>query len=73
MAQVEIAPAARPVSARAAINSGNVRVREAAQLGFKRCILPHANLDPADRPLADGGCELTGVGTVSEALDALLV
>ena len=55
------------------ITQAALRVREAAQLGFKRCILPRANIDPADRTLADGGCELTGVSTVAEALDALLV
>ena len=55
------------------ITQAGLRVREAAQLGFKRCILPRANIDPADRALRDGGCELTGVGTVAEALDALLV
>ena len=54
------------------ITQASLRVREAAQLGFKRCILPRANIDPADRTLADGGCELTGVSTVAEALDALL-
>jgi DNA repair protein RadA/Sms len=46
-----------------------LRVREAAQMGFRRCILPEANLDPAAPP-AD--CELVGVRTIGEALDALL-
>ncbi len=55
------------------ITRASLRVREAAQLGFRRCILPRANLDPSDRMLADGGCELLPVSTVSEALDALLV
>jgi hypothetical protein len=35
--------------------------------------LPRANIDPADRSLSDGGCELVPVGAVTEALDALLV
>jgi len=48
-------------------------VREAAQLGFSRCIMPRANLDPSDRSLAEGGCELIAVASVPEALDALLV
>ena len=48
-----------------------LRVREAAQMGFRRCIMPEANIDPADRQLA-GACELVGVRTVGEALDALL-
>lgn len=50
-----------------------LRVREAAQLGFERCVLPAANLDPSDRALNDGDCQLVAVRTVSEALDALLV
>jgi DNA repair protein RadA/Sms len=54
------------------ISQAALRVREAAQLGFKRCILPRANLDPADRTLAEGGCELIAVSSVPEALDALL-
>ena len=48
-----------------------LRVREAAQMGFKRCIMPEANIDPADRQLAKD-CELVGVRTVGEALDELL-
>ena len=45
-----------------------LRIREAAQLGFSRVVLPVANvdrLDPAD-------CELIGVRTVGEALDQLI-
>jgi DNA repair protein RadA/Sms len=49
-----------------------LRVREAAQLGFKRCVVPRANLDPADRALADAPCELVGVGGLGEALEVLL-
>jgi DNA repair protein RadA/Sms len=48
-----------------------LRVKEAAQMGFRRCVLPEANIDPADRQLA-GSCELVPVRTVGEALDALL-
>ena len=51
-------------------------VREAAQMGFRRCIMPEANIDPMRRPSgrrrSDGDCELVGVRTVGEALDALL-
>jgi DNA repair protein RadA/Sms len=54
-------------------SQAGLRVREAAQLGFRRCVLPRANLDPADRTLADGGCELVGVSSLGEALDALIV
>jgi hypothetical protein len=40
-------------------------------MGFRRCVMPEANIDPADRQLA-GSCELVAVRTVGEALDALL-
>jgi DNA repair protein RadA/Sms len=46
------------------------RAREAAQMGFSRCILPRGNIDPRDPPPSDS-CELVGVATVSDALDAL--
>ena len=48
------------------------RVREAAQMGFRRCIMPEANIDPADRSQGGDGCELVGVRTVKEALEALV-
>jgi DNA repair protein RadA/Sms len=54
-----------------AITQAGLRVREAAQMGFTRCIMPEANIDPADRQLAKD-CELVGVRTVGEALDELL-
>src|SRR5438067_9732740 len=54
------------------ITQAALRVREAAQMGFKRCIMPDANIDPADRGTLGGDCELIGVRTVGEALDALL-
>ena len=40
-------------------------------MGFRRCIMPDANIDPTDRRGLDA-CELVGVRTVGEALDALL-
>jgi DNA repair protein RadA/Sms len=54
-----------------AITQPALRVREAARMGFERCIVPHAN---ADLPKADcpSTCELVGVRTVDEALQALL-
>src|SRR5471030_465802 len=55
-----------------AISQAALRVREAAQMGFRRCIMPEANIDPADRGQLAGECELVGVRTVGEALDALL-
>jgi DNA repair protein RadA/Sms len=53
------------------ISQASLRVREAAQMGFRRCVMPEANIDPADRPPA-GACELVPVRSVGEALDALL-
>ena len=49
-----------------------LRVKEAAQMGFSRVVLPAGNLDPADNTQADGRCELVGVRTVGEALDQLI-
>src|SRR3954464_8278799 len=53
------------------ITQAGLRVREAAQMGFTRCIMPEANIDPSDRQGAKD-CELVGVRTVGEALDELL-
>jgi DNA repair protein RadA/Sms len=53
------------------ITQASLRVREAAQMGFERCIMPEANIDPSDRSLR-GECELVGVRTLGEALDAAL-
>jgi DNA repair protein RadA/Sms len=46
-----------------------LRVREAAHMGFSRCVLPPGACSPVD---AAGGIELVEVKTVGEALDALL-
>jgi DNA repair protein RadA/Sms len=62
------------------ITQAALRVREAAQMGFRRCVMPEANLDPtvrlkasgSDGSTEDGDCEQIGVRTVGEALDALL-
>jgi DNA repair protein RadA/Sms len=68
------------------VSQAPLRIREAAQMGFRRCIMPEANIDPGLRQPeaavssakgADGGqfageCELVGVRTVAQALDALL-
>ena len=56
-----------------AVAQASRRVREAAQMGFTRCVMPAANLDPADPALSGTGCELVGVRTVQEALEHLLV
>jgi len=52
------------------ITQASLRIREAAQMGFTRCLVPEANIDPSDRASA-GTCELVGVRTVGEALDQL--
>jgi DNA repair protein RadA/Sms len=50
-------------------SQGALRVREAGQMGFTRCILPHGNCAEEDTP---EGCELIPVKTVGEALDHLM-
>jgi DNA repair protein RadA/Sms len=52
------------------IAQASLRVREAAQMGFRQCIMPEANIEPDAR--AEGECQLIGVRSVGEALDALL-
>jgi DNA repair protein RadA/Sms len=51
------------------ITQAALRVREATQMGFTRCIMPEANVQ-SDRPGPDAACELIGVRTIGEALDA---
>jgi DNA repair protein RadA/Sms len=46
-----------------------LRLREAAQLGFTRCVIPEGNLGQSDAP---PGLDVIGVKTVGEALDALM-
>jgi len=64
------------------ITQASLRVREATQMGFHRLVMPEANLERRDESegavAADdpgrskvGECELLGVRTVGEALDAL--
>jgi DNA repair protein RadA/Sms len=48
---------------------GPLRVREAAQMGFTRCVLPPGSCSKVDLP---GAIELVEVRTVSEGLDALM-
>ena len=45
-----------------------LRVREAAQMGFARVVMPAANVDG----LQVAGCELVGVRSVGDALDRLM-
>jgi DNA repair protein RadA/Sms len=53
-----------------AVSQAELRIREAAKMGFRRCVLPARNmakLDPID------GVELLGVREVREALNAVLL
>lgn len=54
------------------ITQAALRVREAAQMGFIRCVMPRANVDPADPGLGGDRCERIGVRSVEEALEALI-
>ena len=47
----------------------SLRVREAAQMGFNRVVMPEANVVPAEAPR---GCELVGIKSVAEALDQMM-
>jgi predicted ATP-dependent serine protease len=49
-----------------------LRVREAAQMGFTRLIVPAANADPATIGRSDVEFEVIGVRTLGEALDHLI-
>ena len=49
------------------VSRAGLRIKEAAQLGFKRCVLPDINL--IEGP---SGCELVGVSNLEEALGALI-
>jgi len=51
------------------ISQAALRVREAAQMGFTRCIVPHGNCAREDVP---SGLQLIEVKTVSEAIDQLM-
>src|SRR5690349_17419960 len=46
-----------------------LRIREAAQMGFTRIIVPEANQAPDDVP---SGCDMVAVRNVGEALDQLM-
>ena len=46
-----------------------LRIREAAQMAFTRCIVPAGNAGP---DTGDLGCEVVGVTTVAEALDEII-
>jgi DNA repair protein RadA/Sms len=50
-------------------SQGALRLREAAQMGFTRVIVPFGNCAPDEAP---EGCEVVPVKTVGEALDQLM-
>jgi len=50
------------------VQSGQERLREAAKHGFKRAIVPKANVA---KKLAIPGIEILGVQSLQEALEAL--
>jgi len=51
-----------------AVSQAELRIREAAKMGFRRCLLPERNLAKLD-PIQ--GMEVVGVREVGEALDAV--
>jgi DNA repair protein RadA/Sms len=51
-----------------AVSRPELRVKEAARLGFNRCVLPAGNLKNLDEPK---GIKLIGVRSATEALEAL--
>jgi DNA repair protein RadA/Sms len=52
-----------------AISQAELRIREAAKMGFRRCLLPERNLAKVEKV---DGIELIGIREVGEALDAVL-
>jgi DNA repair protein RadA/Sms len=52
-----------------AVSQAELRIREAAKMGFKRCVLPERNLMKIE-PI--GGIDLVGIHEVGEALDGIL-
>ena len=48
-----------------------LRLKDAAKLGFSRCILPAANVEKLDKAAGLGKMELIGVRTVEEAMERL--
>ena len=51
------------------VSQAALRVREAAQMGFTRCVLPDGNCSREDAP---EGLELAAVKNISEALDQMM-
>jgi DNA repair protein RadA/Sms len=51
-----------------AISQADLRLREAATMGFRRCLLPERNLAKLDHVT---GMELVGIWDIAQALDVL--
>lgn len=54
-----------------AISQIEARLKDASKLGFRRCILPGANLDKMDKSAWPGQMELMGVHRIEEAMERL--
>jgi len=54
-----------------AISQAEVRLKDAAKLGFTRCILPAINLEKLDKSSGLKKMELLGVKNVEEAMERL--
>lgn len=54
------------------VAQAELRIREAAKLGFTRCLLPERNLAKLDGARRMAGVELIGVQEIHDALDAVL-
>jgi len=54
-----------------AISQAEARLKDAAKLGFTRCVLPQLNVDKLETNASLINMELTGVRTVEEAMDRL--
>jgi DNA repair protein RadA/Sms len=54
-----------------AISQAEARLKDAAKLGFTRCILPAVNLEKMEKSAALKKMELMGVRSVEEAMERL--
>jgi DNA repair protein RadA/Sms len=54
-----------------AISQAESRLKDAAKLGFTRCVLPLANVEKLDKAAGLGKMQLLGVRTVEEAMERL--
>jgi DNA repair protein RadA/Sms len=54
-----------------AISQAESRLKDAAKLGFSRCVLPAANVEKLDKAAGLGKMQLMGVRTVEEAMERL--